>query len=134
MNHQPDYAAMWPELFQDLPASTRETVLNALSQTADEGTVPSRNQAQILVDFATDRISAREFGQRTMTHLADQQATYVPSHAAAPEPEPAPAVPATSDQPIRILDHEEAAYAFVRGEVTVEEYLRNARMLRSRPV
>ncbi|MEO6470717.1 MAG: hypothetical protein ABIR57_02670 [Aeromicrobium sp.] len=166
MNPQQDYAALWPDLFQSLPLSTRDTIVHALRTSAEDGTPPDRIDAGILIDFATGRISAREYGQRTLARLMDVPEEVPPPSSppppAAPSAPPMSLVPAPSPvfessrpaaapespaaQPATvaheipsmgeplvvapILDHDEAALAFVRGEVTIEQYLQNARRLR----
>ncbi len=155
MNSQHDYAATWPEMFRFVPPATRDSVVRALQSSADSGTPPTEADAQLLVDFATGQITAREYSRRTLARLTGQPEEPMPEPipaavelASAPvvevTVEPAPIaesavaeppvveVPTPTPTPTPILDHEAAALAFVRGEVTAEQYLRNARNLRGR--
>lgn len=136
MHPDHDFYAQWPELFGDLPTTTRDAVLAALHKSAAAGTPPSRTEASILADFATGQISAREYGRRTLAHLMGEYAdSDAPPEVRRPDSviEPAAMAPRevmVQSPPVPLMDHDVAALAFVRGEVTVEQYLQNARSLR----
>lgn len=136
MHPDHDYYAQWPELFRDLPTLTRDALLATLRKSAAAGMPPSRTEASILVDFATGQISAREYGRRTLAHLMGEYAdSEAPPEVRRPDTDIEPAAMAPPEvtvqpPPVPLMDHDVAALAFVRGEVTVEQYLQNARLLR----
>ncbi len=150
MNPEHDYASRWPALFEDLPAHTRDAVLRSLAKSAGEGAPPRETDARLLVDFALGRITAHEYTQRVLARLtgtidaATGDAATVdespvddePAYEAPVAPEPPPVarvVPPAASKPEAepLLDHEAAAVAFVRGDITVERYLQNVRKLRN---
>lgn len=128
MNPHHDYASIWPELFRFVPAGTRDSVLHALAASAVAGSPPTEADARTLLDFATGQITAKEYARRTLARLSGQPEEPMADMASVPAPSP---VEPPKDDPaaIEMLDHESAALAFVRGEVTAAEYLRNVRGL-----
>lgn len=150
--HTIDPAQRWAHLLDGLDGRRRESVVEALQASEEQGFPATAEGVSILVAYAQGKISARQYAARMLDSLGLIPRPPEPTHPSstfdplpdlatwrtderrpstwqeperpAPKPEPDPWTPTTSRAPSR----EETVHAFLSGRIPVEEFLRLSRV------